>query len=512
MGMACRIACVRIGRFATGAVAKSESPKVGTSLLTDLPTYRLLVLTAELRGKLRVVACDAAAAQRGVTIGMAVEQAKAFSAGLIALRYDEERIARAALDVLTALLALSPRVSWEKGHGVWWVDAAGLGSEPRLAQKLLKAATAVGYGAAKVGVADSAIAAFAATVRWKTQPPWRIVQSGRDAEFLAPFPIALLDLDEDLADTLSALGITTVGRFAALEPDEVESRFGADGLAAHRLARGSDDRGPTTPRDDALPVVEVELGGPVATAEPLLFVLKGSLATLGEALRAKGLAAREITLRLSLDNGSSAERTVRPARPSSHADVLFDHCRAALEDWSLPEPVVGFAIMAALTVPAAGEQGNLLAPRWADPAALAAAFERIRGKEGADAVAVPESRDGHLPEDAGTWSTEGHGSPSGRSLAERGLQPAGAAAALRRLPAPETVRVRLGRAGLEALKHGDTWHDIASWSGPERLTPRWWTAAAGPRDYYMARTRAGNCWLLFRAAKERAWFVEGWWD
>jgi protein ImuB len=460
------------------------------------------------------VACDAAAAQRGVTIGMAVEQAQAFSAGLVALRYDEERIARAALDVLTALLALSPRVSWEKGHGVWWVDAAGLGSEPRLAQKLLKAATAVGYGAARVGIADSAIAAYAATGRWKTQPPWRIVQSGRDAEFLAPFPIALLDLDEDLADTLSALGITTVGRLAALEPDEVESRFGADGLAAHGLARGSDHRGPTTPRDDVLPVVEVELGGPVVTSEPLLFVLKGSLATLGDALRAKGLAARELTLRLALDDGSTAERAVRPARPSSHADVLFDHCRAALEDWSppLPEPVVALAVSAALTVPAAGEQGDLLAPRWADPAALEAAFDRIRGKEGSDAVAVPEFRDGHLPEDAGTWRTEGRGSPSGRPSAEHGLQPVAPVAALRRLGAPESVRVRLGRSGLEALKHGDTWHDITSWSGPERLTPRWWTAAAGPRDYYMARTRAGNCWLLFREAKERAWFVEGWWD
>jgi len=84
--------------------------------------------------------------------------------------------------------------------------------------------------------------------------------------------------------------------------------------------------------------------------------------------------------------------------------------------------------------------------------------------------------------------------------------------ALRRLDAPQGIRVRLGRAGLEAIKHGDTWQDIASWSGPERLTPRWWAQGGGARDYYTARTVAGNCWLLFRSAKERAWFVEGWWD
>jgi protein ImuB len=417
-------------------------------------------------------------------------------------------VARAALDVTAALLEASPRVSWENGHGVWWVDAAGLGHEGRLAQRLLALANRCGYGTARVGIADSAIAAFAATVRWNR---WRIIQSGRDAEFLAPFPVALLDLDEDLVGTLAALGIATVGQLAALEPGEVEARFGPEGLAAHRLARGLDARGPATPRDDTLPLVEVELGGPVATAEPLLFVLKGALATLGTALRGKGLAARELAVALALDDGSRAERAVRPARPTSHADVLFDHCRAALEHWPLPEPVVGVALRAAVTVPAAGEQGNLLAPRWADPAALEAAFDRIRSKEGHDAVAVPQACDGHLPEDAGSWNAT---RPSGRALAEHGLQavprraehglqavprraehlqavpkgcwretatiPPSPAVALRRLGVPESIRVRLGRAGLEALKHGDTWHDIASWSGPERLTPRWWSHSGHP--------------------------------
>ena len=489
---------------------------------------------------------------------MALTEAKALAADLVARPWDAERIARAALETVTALLAASPRVSWvgpglppttsarfdavacapARPHtvGLWWVDAVGLGDEAKLAQKLVAIARGLGYGPARAGIADSAITAYAATfaradgathqrtgasAHGDTAARFRIVPPGADAEFLAPFPVALLDSSDDLAETLHSLGITTLGQFAALEADEVEARFGPEGLAAHRLARGIDARGPTTPRDDTLPVVEVELGGPVATAEPLLFVLKGALASLGEALRAKGLAAREITLSLQLDDGSAARRAVRPARPTSHPDALFDHCRIALETWQLPEPATGLALSAAVTVPSAGEQGDLLAPRWADPAALAAAFDRIRGSEGPDAVAVPEVRDAHLPQDGGAWAHGDTGARTHRHVEapthRRAETPVGA---LRLLPASVPVHVRLGRAGLAAFKHQGAWHDITEWCGPERLAPRWWERdAAGPsgqapepRDYYTAKTAEGTLWLLFRTTASQQWLLAGWLD
>ncbi|HXY67861.1 MAG TPA: hypothetical protein VEH62_00330 [Gemmatimonadales bacterium] len=527
----------------------------------EAPAAPPAVAVAEERGKPCVVATSREARARGVTAGMALAEAKALAADLVALPWDAERVARAALEVTTALLAASPRVSWAGGArmplppgrpatgeaGLWWVDAAGLGNEAKLARKLVAVAGALGLGPARAGIADSAIAAYAATYGGRAEkrghgrtdaPPRdragvrpRIVPPGADARYLAPFPVTLLDLDDDLAETLRSLGLVKVGQLAALDADEVEARFGPEGLAAHRLARGLDARGPTTPRDDALPAVEVELGGPVATAEPLLFVLKGALASLSEALHTRGLAAREIALALQLDDGTTAVRAVRPARPTSHADALFDHCRMALEGWQLHEPAVGFRLSAAVTVSASGEQGDLLAPRWADPSALAAAFDRIRGSEGPDAVAIPEERDGHLPADRGAWVDE----PDAR--AHRGTNPreprgrpaqgpggaaraaGGLAAALRVLPAAAPVHVRLGRSGLAAFRHGDQWHDVAEWSGPERLAPRWWRhdgagsagVPPGPRDYYTARTADGALWLLYRGEPDQ-WFLEGWLD
>jgi protein ImuB len=487
------------------------------------------------RGKARVVAASREAQARGITVGMGIAESRALAADLALLPWDDERVARAALEVTTALLAASPRVSWvgmgealatcrlatgRGGVGIWWIDAAGLGSEVKLAQKLVAVAGALGFGPPRAGIADSAVAAYAASYGGRTAARPRIVPPGAAARYLAPFPVTLLDLDDDLAETLRSLGLTTLGQLAALEADEVEARFGPEGLAAHRLARGLDTRGPTTPRDEALPVVEVELGGPVATAEPLLFVLKGALGSLSEALRTRGLAAREIALSLQLDDGTTAVRAVRPARPTSYADALFDHCRLALEGWRLPEPATALRLAAVVTVPASGEQGDLLAPRWADPAALAAAFDRIRGSEGADAVTVPEVRDGHLPEDGGAWVPDTDARTPGRPDARTHRPIKSVSAALRILSAPTPVRVRLGRSGLAAFKHGDGWHDVAEWCGPERLVPRWWRhdtpgpagEPGGPRDYYTARTADGTLWLLRRDAPSREWLVEGWWD
>jgi len=486
---------------------------------------------ADVRGKPRVTATSREAERRGIAVGMALAEAKALDTDLVVLLRDDERIARAALEVTTALLAASPRVSWAGmgrplpsgrlaswpgGAGIWWADAAGLGSEAKLAERLLAIVSGFGFGPARAGIAGSAVAAYAATyggrsTRTHGRPAVRprIVPPGGDALYLAPFPVTLLDLGDDLAETLRGLGLTTLGQLAALDADEVDARFGPEGLAAHRLARGIDARGPSVPRDDALPVVEVELGGPVATAEPLLFVLKGALATLGEALRARGLAARELTLALTLDDGGTAERAVRPARPTSHADTLFDHCRGALEGWQLPEPATGLILRAALTVPAAGEQGDLLAPRWADPAALAAAFDRIRGSEGPDAVAVPEARDAHLPADAGAWRAAAGGEALVRGAG--GTAAAACDAALRLLGSPVPIHVRLGREGLAAFRYDDRWHDVTGWSGPERLAPRWWLGDGAARDYYATRTADGALWLLYRTAGGE-WLLEGWVD
>jgi protein ImuB len=62
---------------------------------------------------------------------------------------------------------------------------------------------------------------------------------GETERFLATWPVDVLG-DPELADVLVRLGLSTLGRFAAVPAPDVLARFGAAGVRCHRVARGLD--------------------------------------------------------------------------------------------------------------------------------------------------------------------------------------------------------------------------------------------------------------------------------
>src|SRR6185437_4485048 len=289
-----------------------------------------------------------------------------------------------------------------------------------------------------------------------------------DARYLAGAPLALIPMDEELRETLAALGILTGGAFAALDADDVERRWGAEGLDAWRLARGEDRRRPVLARVNEPRVVDVELPAPTSTMEPVLFLARAALDTLAAELVSDGRAAAAIAVTLTLDSARSAlpgsapphtvTREVRFPRPTARAVHLFDQCRALLEQWPLTAPACGVKVAVVATAPLSSEQGDLLTPEWRDAAAADAALARLRAELGAGTVVRPVERDEHRPERQGEWKEE-HPAVAGRQMSgdndppTSGVNdpPAAArnqtAAVLRLLEAPEAVEVerRSGR-------------------------------------------------------------------
>jgi hypothetical protein len=177
--------------------------------------------------------------------------------------------------------------------GTWWVGASGLealGGERALARRLLALARRWHPGA-RVGIADSCVAARAAT--WATTGTGRqgrpgsdegapmedgivIVPPGGCAAYLAPAPLGLVPMDEELRDTLQALGLRTVGAFAALPTEDVERRWGSAGVAAWHLARGEDERRPVLARLDAPRAVATDLSPSVPSVEPIIFLVRAA--------------------------------------------------------------------------------------------------------------------------------------------------------------------------------------------------------------------------------------------
>ena len=562
-----RVACVRIPRFPVGAVwrANQGSRQLGLGLglgpgsgLTAEPAPpppddgkhwddRLLALADG--NTLRAV--TAAAGRVRVRAGMTVTAARARCTRLDVLAWDEIAIAGALTRATAAFIQASPHVSPAGAiNGTWWVGATGfdaIGGERRLAQTLLAIAQRW-HPLARVAIADSCAAARAATWQHPAQgePLAFCIPSGGDAHFLAPLPLGFLPLDSELVAALEALGIKTVGAFAGLPSPDIERRWGAAGLRAWRLAHGDDPRRPVLARLEAHRSVTAELGGSSDTMEPALFLVRAALETLVRDLVRDGLAAGAVAITLHLDGGrekrddltpaDTVTREVRPAHPLARVAPLFERCRALLADWSLVAPICGVTVTLINTVPATGEQGDLLDAGWRDPGAALAALERLRSTLGPDAVMRPVLRDDHRVECAGAWAELVDGDDAAMAAANTVTQNAIAArrddtalithtgewlphfagertatpAALRLLETPQPVRMTCDDAHRPIAgvwqSHTFTVHEAI---GPERLTGAWWRTSFA-RDYWYLRTREVGTLLLYHDAD--AWVLQGWYD
>jgi protein ImuB len=158
-----------------------------------------------------------------------------------------------------------------------------------------------------------------------------VVEAGETAAFLAPLPVRLLE-EPDLVDLLGRLGITTMGAFAALPAGDVVARFGAVGLAAHRRARGLDDRpvSGSAPRRDL--AVQVTLDPPADRVDTAAFAAKSMADEVCAALATTGLVCTCVRIEASTEHGEELSRVWRHHRAFTPAAVA-QRVRWQLEGW-----------------------------------------------------------------------------------------------------------------------------------------------------------------------------------
>ncbi|HEX3157258.1 MAG TPA: hypothetical protein VHQ45_01980, partial [Gemmatimonadaceae bacterium] len=130
----------------------------------------------------------AAAGRLHVRAGMTVAAARADCARLEVLPWDDVAVAQALVRATAALLIASPHVTPVAGApGMWWVGAGGfdgVGGERGLTRALLRLAR-TWHPRARVAVADSCVAARAATWADHGDAAIYVVPRGGCAEYLA---------------------------------------------------------------------------------------------------------------------------------------------------------------------------------------------------------------------------------------------------------------------------------------------------------------------------------------
>ncbi|MGH3897284.1 MAG: DNA polymerase Y family protein [Pseudonocardiaceae bacterium] len=343
----------------------------------------------------RVVACSATARVQGVRHGQRRREAQGRCPELAVLADDPDRDARVFEPVVTAVEALAPGVEVVR-PGLVAVPARGptryFGSEPAVVERIVDVVAAQARIRCQIGIADGLFAATLAAHRGLLVPP------GGSAGFLAPLGIAELHqpaftgVDRAaLVGLLHRLGLRTLGAFTALDVDDVASRFGPDGVRAHRLAQGLDERPLARRRPPVDLAVIRRLDPPVDRVDAAAFASREPAEQLHAALASRGLACIRLGVSARTETGEELHRVWRCAEPLT-ASGIADRVRWQLDGWLTSRgsrPRAGITLLQLIPEEVVGGQAlqrGLWGESGEDDERASRALVRVQGMLGPDAV------------------------------------------------------------------------------------------------------------------------------
>jgi DNA polymerase-4 len=159
-----------------------------------------------------------------------------------------------------------------------------------------------------------------------------LVQPGTEADFLAPLPIGVIPgLGPKTEERLRQMGVRTVGDLANQETQRLVQALGTGGGLLQRLAQGR-DRAPVEGSRPARTIsAETTFDNDMTDARRLEDELQRLVEKVSERLRADGVRARTVSIKVKLPDLRLVSRQVSRTSPTDDSDTIFRAARAALE-------------------------------------------------------------------------------------------------------------------------------------------------------------------------------------
>ncbi len=236
-----RIACIHIPQFALQCASRLDPALRGAPVV---------VVGGHEPGRERsgplhtpvVMACSRAAWALGVRLGMTAASARARSPELTIVTADpalERETVRAIADAALALcdvVDVGGRVGAGGAHLAMYCAVPSKTRGTTFGERLLGVLEELGL-TGRIGIADDRFTAWVAASHAASPDDHGVtsVPRGGSAAFLAPRPLSLLAIPTEVQHMLEALGVRTLGEFAALPAPSVQRPVEADYQA---LARG----------------------------------------------------------------------------------------------------------------------------------------------------------------------------------------------------------------------------------------------------------------------------------
>jgi len=415
-------------------------------------------------------------------------------------------------ELVPELLTVAPRVTIGS-RGVVWADARGLSAE-LLAKDLIDVFHR--NDVEKVRAAISLVPIAAEVAALHGNGGLIRIPVGTEREFLAPFPIGVLETSPFLASLLDGIGVERCADLAKLDLESIEVRFGAEGANLWRLSRGDDTRRifKTVPR--ALPSASLDwLDYTLRDAERLVFIINSLVGNITTELKSRGQCAREMTLIFSLANRETLEHLVRPARSTASHKAWMRLIRSHLERLSLPDGVVGITVRVESVTGEVEKQGDIFDRGFGTARAAEEAIAQLLDDQGA-VIVTPRNTQHPLIDRRTEWVAQEPSQASARiQLRERVVKATAAPRlTLQLLPEPRRVAVTTRRRRdheMPTQYRDQEWTTLVSAAGPDRVSGGQWTEPYA-REYFRCVTDDGMMVWLFRDARDGEWYLHGWWD
>jgi protein ImuB len=456
----------------------------------------------------RVTAATPEVLAAGVTLGMPRREAEALAPFARVLIRDPGEETRRFERVVTAVEELVPRVE-TVAPGLLYVPVAGAvryyGGEEELADRIAKETDrvigGVRGGEALIGIADGPFAARWAAASARVGEPFVVIDT---AGFLSSLDLVTLREEmggDEMIDTFRWLGVRTLGDLSRLPRDALSTRFGNHGTLAHRLASGEDR--PLDPREiPADLTVTMEFEDPLEAMDAVAFAARVLAEKLSRRLRQMGVAPHAVTIRVGSAGGDIRERVWRSADPFTEraiADRVWWQLRAWVEGAGVPGGITSLVITPS-DLSGEGRQLGLLTDE-ASILETERALTRAQALVGPDQVLQGRPQGGRLPAERISWTRWGEEASSPErdpSVPWPGATPS---------PSPALVFDDLSPFEVEwdggmpsRVRLGSRWEPVLAWSGPWRLTGRWWEGEPDA-DRYQIVTSAGAFLCVVREGR-----------
>lgn len=460
-----------------------------------------LAIVEEQHGIHRILQADSRAAAAGVMPGQSANAALALLPGLT---LEERSLVREqqVLELLATWLERFSSFVSIAGKDILLLEIAG---SLRLFGGLPSLRNAVSGELRKQGFSTAmAIAPTPLAATWLARAGRRTCIRAQEnlAPALRKLPLTCLDWPAGQCESLTGMGISSIGDCMRLPREGFARRFGAERLLEIDRALGHLPDPRDSWRAPERFCADYEMTEEQSDRELLLNICQELLLSHEKFLLARQLGTQRVCFSFFHLKSTATELQLGSARADRSQVRWFDLLKIRFEALRLPEPVIAVRLRSGLAQPLQTDTARLCfdakGSKQKRRYSIAELAERLAARIGEHSVNAVSMVAEHRPEYA--WK---HQNP----LVDWGSNTLATKHGVRRplwmLPEPALL---LTDSDCPVYKGSR----LTLLEGPERLETGWWDEQSVSRDYYMAADAAGmRLWVFRNRQRKPNWYLHG---